>query len=231
MTSKIITEKEYWFLDLVVRWWWPLKGLELEPAELEFHANKSAHHLGHVELVNILSDLLLKGDLVFSRAHSHSENEQHAPFIPSKSEIEEALAGRDEIYYGLTNQGGRRWEMASVPNWDLFLYEASRGRKENDVRVMDYEVISSNRVLVEQWLNTEEIPVNSPSWEQLTPWQVTYWKTLPMGHQVKFQQIYAEDYGLIPLSRRAERALESRQNAREKLILKTDSWYKNPWQA
>jgi hypothetical protein len=108
-------------------------------------------------------------------------------FIPTQAEIEDAFDGRLNCFYGLTLQGGTRWEEVSQPRWERYISASvyAEPREGN--------IIGSDRDLVEQYDSLSqhafEISVipGSKRWDVLRPWQATYWKELPVGHRLSFK--------------------------------------------
>ena len=102
---------EYWLLDSVVRSWDSLAMLVSKDIETAF--NKRSHGLTRDQLINVLEHLFLRGDLLAQRMEKSVRKEF---FIPTRTEIEEAFSGRVRCFYGLTLQGGARWEEVSQPD-------------------------------------------------------------------------------------------------------------------
>lgn len=213
--EQTMTKEEYWFLDLVIRYWWPLYGLDA--ADIESEANKPSHNLSHAEVVDVLHHLFLSGDLTAYRLEKFGA-EPSPHFVPTPSEIELGLVGEDNIFFGLTAQGGTRWEAASKPNWGIFIHNFSRGQ--------NYAIISADRGIVQQWLETEIQPIVSSEWSILTPWQATYWKPLPTGHQLSYKRKNSSGKSQ---RRHHLREIQQKEELREKLEANLDKWYTNPW--
>jgi hypothetical protein len=89
------------------------------------------------------------------------------------------------LVYRLSSTGSRLWEYFASPDWNKFLSTDSASRPN------ECTLTSSNRSLVEL---SRKCPYHHPPpiegtdvWTVLQPWDATYWKTLPVGHQLTFQ--------------------------------------------
>lgn len=179
-------KNEYWLLDSVVEKWDSLKCLVSDDIEGAF--NKRSHGLNRDELVSVLDRLFRRRDLLAQRM----EKSVSGFFIPTKTEIEDAFDGRLNCFYGLTAQGGARWEEVSQPNWERYICDSVYAEPQEG------ETIGSDRGLVEQYdllsRYDSEISVvpGSKHWDVLRPWQATYWKELPVGHRLRFKYEWVE---------------------------------------
>ena len=178
---------EYWLLDSVVESRDSLAMLVSKDIETAF--NKRSHGLTRDQLINVLERLFLGGDLLAQRMEKSGPKEF---FIPTRTEIEEAFSGRVLCFYGLTSQGGARWEEVSQPHWERYICDSVYGEPREG------EIIGSDRDLVEQCdslsRHYSEISVvaGSKHWDVLRPWQATYWKELPVGHRLRFKYEWVE---------------------------------------
>lgn len=173
---------EYWLLDSVVESLDSLAMLVSKDIETAF--NKRSHGLTRDQLLNVLERLFLGGDLL---AHRMEKSGPKEFFIPTRTEIEEAFSGRVLCFYGLTSQGGARWEQVSQPHWDRYI------RASVYAEPRDGEVIGSDLDLVEQYDSLSRydsdisVVPGSEHWDVLRPWQATYWKELPVGHRLSYK--------------------------------------------
>jgi hypothetical protein len=178
---------EYWLLDSVVEAWYPLVWLVSDDVEGSF--NKRHHGLERDELVGVLAELFGGGDLLAKRVEKSVTKEF---FTPARAEIEAALEGRFDCLYGLTSQGGARWEEVSQPRWERYVCGWVSGEPQEG------EIVGSDRTLVEKYDSLSHyvwdisVVADSRRWEVLQPWQATYWKTLPLGHRVRFSFEWVE---------------------------------------
>lgn len=210
---------KYWFLNLVVDLYWPLGLMESE--NLEIHVNGPGHGLNHSDLVATLYQMFQEGSLVALR---ESREEPREEFTPTRQEIERALEGKDDVYFGVTAFGGARWELESQPNWNRYIYTSI------SIDPNEGELICADRSLAEAFLSTQpwwpEVE-GSKSWEVLTPWQATYWKNLPEGHRVTFLH---EEYSEADESRSWEKPEDYLEKMeRQKKCCDMQKWYRNPY--
>jgi hypothetical protein len=193
--ARILMDKaEYWLLSSVIEDRLPLRLLV--SSDLELHLNRRGHGLPYLDLINTLHRLFERGDLIahyMSRYPGELLDSDERPvfeqvgdyFTPSRQEIEAGVRGAAPIYYGLTRQGGSRWEGISNPNWNRYLDDSYYFPQRA-------EIISANRGLIETlYAHQAElgwVPVTGTEvWDVVSPWRVTYWKTLSMAHRLQFQ--------------------------------------------
>src|SRR5829696_6607097 len=174
-------KNEYWLLDSVVEAQESLKSLVSE--DIEEALNKRSHGLNRGELIEVMADLFQRGDFLAERME---KSVSKGFFIPTQTEIEDAFDGRLTCFYGLTLQGGARWEEVSQPHWERYISDSVYAEPREG------ETIGSDRDLVEQYdslsqHNSEIVVIpGSKHWDVLRPWQATYWKELPVGHRLRF---------------------------------------------
>ena len=177
-----MNKNEYWLLDSAVEAWYPLVWLVSDDVEGSF--NKRHHGLERDELVSVLAELFGRGDLSAQRVEKFIEKEI---FTPARAEIEAALDGRLDCLYGLSSQGGARWEEVSRPQWERYITAGVYADPNEG------EVIGSDRQLVEKYdslsyyVSHISVVTGSKHWDVLEPWQATYWKELPLGHRLRFK--------------------------------------------
>src|ERR1051325_9516623 len=180
-------KNEYWLLDSAVEARQSLTCLVSEDIEAAF--NKRSHGLDRDELIDVLGRLFRRGDLLAKRME---KSVSKGFFIPTPTEIEEALDGRLICFYGLTLQGGARWEEVSQPRWERYISDWVYAEPREG------EIIASDRDLVEHYdslsHHDSEISVipGSKQWDVLRPWQATYWKELPVGHRLRYKYEWVE---------------------------------------
>jgi hypothetical protein len=191
-------KSEFWLLDVVVRMWYPLYLLMDEEVALVF--NRPGHGLSHDQLVDTLHRLFQRGDLI---AADTVEREPSHEFVPAREQIEAALVDEMRVYYGLTVQGGARWENYAKPNWRWYV-NASYGTDENGKRIAEIEGSNCQRVQEYLSLHYEHyvmpdttVHQESEEWEELVPWHIYYWRTLPKGYQVRFALDRGQDAAAV----------------------------------
>jgi hypothetical protein len=173
---------EYWLLDSVVEGWVQLRWLAAK--NVGEVLNKRDHDLSRDALIKVLNRLLRRGDLLAQRTEKFVEKEI---FIPTQTDIEEALSGRLECFYGLTLQGGARWEEVSKPQWERYLTAwVSADPWEGEIVGSDLRMVKKDVSFSDYLMLGGSIVPGSKRWDVLKPWQATYWKVLPKGHRVRF---------------------------------------------
>ena len=172
----------YWLLDAAVRNYMPLELLTLK-YKVTMIMNKPWHAMGEERLHHALHTSFTEGDLVAMAREDEGPNEL---FVPTMEEVKTAFARTADryIYYGLTAQGGARWEQASAPRWDRFL-DTLRDLEEGEITATTREF--AGRYLASQAYDGIEVVAGSEQWQELTPWPATYWKSLEIGHKVRFR--------------------------------------------
>ena len=172
----------YWLLDAAVRNYVPLELLTLE-YKVTMIMNRPWHAMGEERLLHALHTSFIEGDLI---ALVEKDEERDEIFVPTMEEVRAAFAHTADhyIYYGLTAQGGARWEHASAPRWDRFL-DTLRDLEEGEITAGTREL--AERYLASQAYNGIEIVAGSEQWQELTPWPATYWKSVRTGYKVSFR--------------------------------------------
>jgi hypothetical protein len=210
---EFLDRAKYWILDLVHKGFFPIHILVHD--ELELVVNRAiGHGLNHKKLIDTLSFLFEKGLLIadlFEKSSNHSRE-----ITPTQQDIEDALAGKLNIHYGLSSLGGEKWEERFKPNWNLYI---------DDCYPKGSIVLgASDRRILEKYLDLlpyssqTKVIFGSERWEPLIPWEVTSWKTLPSGWQVTCKTKNTNEYlGKIMPSEYRE------------WLDKIDNWYTNPF--
>jgi hypothetical protein len=210
---KLLDSAKYWLLDLVCIGIFPIDILVEE--DLTIIVNKvTSHGLDRAEIVDILSSLFQEGMLIAELF----EEFRNPPveITPSRQQIEDALAKKIYIQYGLSSLGGEQWEKLSKPNWNSYIYCC----EPKDVVILE----ASDRITIEQYLNLlpysskEEVISGSEKWESLVPWQATYWKILPSG------------WRLTCKVRKVNKYLDKgKESEYQEWLDKIYNWYTNPF--
>ncbi|NOJ95160.1 hypothetical protein HMI51_19750 [Corallococcus coralloides] len=178
-----IDRRSFWFLDAVVELRENLAVLR--SPDIEVILNRRTHGLEARELAPMLASLCEAGLIRVK----HSETDALVRTLP---EIESALAvssckpGRySGFWYGLTPEGGAAWESLTRPDWNRYS-TSSRRRREVCIQAGSREVAEAEFA----WQSMEPSQVLVPGsevWTVMRPWPATYWKTLPMGFQVRYR--------------------------------------------
>ncbi|MBV9787090.1 MAG: hypothetical protein JOZ51_02875 [Chloroflexi bacterium] len=204
----------YWLLRSVVLHPLSVFWLGAEPDDLELMLNRDHHGLSYEELARLLQQLGTQGDLYFSIYDWVDDDvtERVLP-LPSLDDLLTALAKDTRLAYALTQQGAQRWEAVAHPSWDR--YYATRGLETITLTAMDRQLVQELLALYPYTHEHEAMVLDSIQWDVERPWQVTYWKTLPVGYKVTFETI-AKDHEPGP-----EWAITKWQDLQQ--------WYTNPF--
>lgn len=202
---------EYWLLDIVVTRPYPLDILMAANVE-EVLNRTNSHHLPCHMLVNVLDQMFRQGYLQSMSWNSDLDIwEPMRNLIISRSVIEAALNEEIELMYGLTAQGGATWEAKLHPNWQKYRNEDVSCESSDiaEITAGSKEMINEYMSLVFPSYLYPLVPIpESITNEQLSPWQATYWKSLPVGYRIRFNyqviqtelapsDTFLQRYGLI----------------------------------
>jgi hypothetical protein len=141
-----------------------------------------------------------------------------------------------DLFYFLTEKGGKLWETVSKPKWNQFFRRGSlewefmpkfiqnqSPHLNNDTIWCADRDIGTQIIKIEHLLDYPEyVPypiVGTEKWETITPWHPTYWKTLSSGFAVNYQVEYIELDQNVEYLNESQDFINQRKNARE--------WYKN----
>jgi len=205
-----MNKTEYWFLNLVVEGQHRLKILN--HPEIELATNRRTHGLPFEELAETIYRLCQQGDI------TTGINEREVQL--SLAGIEAGLSGQVSVWYGLTAQGGAKWEEYSNPNRDRYVDAWFA------IDPHEGEITATTRDLVEKSLAYQPafdqlIIKGSETWEVLSPWQATYWKVLPIGYRVKFEYMLDEKTSWEP----SELHLLDAKRQQQQEYWKLAKWY------
>jgi hypothetical protein len=172
-------ELEFFLLSIVVEHYqplWKLEGVE----SLGELVNRHVPDFTRDQLVDTLSDLFQCGDLTAhlggtSRRRPGDPNfldemtlhnaDSSRPLCPNRDEIDGALCGALNLHYGLTTQGGARWEAMAKFDWNYHLGDW-----------FDDGLEGPSREMIEVYLAFANCAVaGSEEWSTVRPWKATYW--------------------------------------------------------
>lgn len=136
--------------------------------------NRTPPPFSRAELTETLYDMFCCGDLFATRLWKRRRSR---PFIPTREEIDAALCDALEIEYGLTPQGGERWERMSKFDWSYHLGFPDTGLESTKAEMMDVYLA---------WTRSS-VP-GSERQNPVRPWKATYWKSLPEAVRVRYQE-------------------------------------------
>lgn len=111
------------------------------------------------------------------------------------------------LVYRLSQSGGDTWEQFAHPDWNKYLVSSA-----GDQNPHEWTLTGTNRDLVQHWRDLGSnfdagfpFPLaGTERWELLQPWQATYWKTLPIGHRLKFFTSWGRPVSSPPSSEEVE---------------------------
>ena len=191
-----LSRGEYWILESLISIKYPVCDYSSPDHEAIF--NRPTHGLDHAELLDTLDAMVRSG---WISAHWWDMLPDHdpetAPFAPTRKEIEAALVAprldslrhpseRPPLMYAeLTALGGSVWESFACPTWDAFMdVDLGMNGPGEFVAVQKWRL--EKYLLHAHYLGTL-IRLDTLQWDVISPWQATYWKTLPVGHRVRFE--------------------------------------------
>ena len=175
-----LPELDFFLLTIVSDFFCPL-SIFARP-NLDECVNRAVPKFSQAELIETLYGLFCCGDLTARRLY-RKKSEQY--FVPTREEIDAALCGAIEISYGLTRQGGERWERMSNFDWSFYVRDADDS--ENTIEGTSAEMIE---VYLASFVS------RSPGADVLSrvrPWKATYWKRLPKALRIQFQKAKPEE--------------------------------------
>ncbi len=141
------------------------------------------------ELLETLYNLTCCGDLAVRRAWRQAQQKRHPMFVPTREEIDAALCGALDLAYGLTPQGGARWESMAQFDWSYHVkYFADAGIECTNAEMVDVYLAWSRR----------SVP-GSEKRRSIRHWKPTYWKSLPVGVRVRYKESEEETRSYKPL--------------------------------
>lgn len=189
-----ISASIFWLLDIVIE---SKLAVDILVADnIEQYLNRAHHALSRAELATTLGALFEKQWIsawVFKDGHASPLPPKHSAqnierYLTQDSQSPGSFH-RPLIYYGLTSAGGWQWEQLTNPDWKSFVQTLYGVNPEEG------SIASATRQVVQQWFDSQilegyEVLPDSIRWENMLPWQATYWKQLPEGYRVTFLYHY-----------------------------------------
>ena len=190
------TRGEYWLLDTVVEFRFPVSSLMA--SNLEEILNKKGHGLTRDALIETLDRLITWGLI-------SAENKADPP-ISTPQDIERALNEprwridspvdrRTITRYGLTQEGCTQWEAFAAPDWQKYIYTSFHLPDDpDDSDPIIREAICADKAWLERhfkskcFYHARHVSLATVEWDYIAPWDVTYWKQLQGAHRVRFQE-------------------------------------------
>lgn len=190
---------EFLILHYAVELW--MRPQWIKDINVQDYLNKPFHNLNEDALLSLLDEMFQQGDLI----GRYNKGDYYEYSTPTKQEIKQAINVRslqDSLfYYGLTEQGGLKWERLAKANWDKYIYESFGEYHPSGPHTMplDGEIISSSKTATANKLAMTKhfqqpfyrILPETEVWDTIEPWHATYWKILPIGHRVSF--VYTDE--------------------------------------
>lgn len=192
------TRGEYWLLDTVVEFRFPVRDLIAD--NLEEILNKKGHGLTRDTLIETLHRLI-SWELISAK------NEVDAP-ISTPQQIGRALKEpswrmsssvdwktyrKTVTRYGLTSEGGAQWEAFAAPDWQKYIYTSRHLPDDPDHSdQVIREAICADKARLERYFKSKcfydarHVSLATVAWDYIAPWDVTYWKQLEGAHRVRF---------------------------------------------
>ena len=190
-----LSRGEYWILNSAVDCRVPVSFLQGDDPFRLFDFSRTGHGLSRDFLVATLGELFERGWITASLVPwGESSDEEQEIGKLSPEAIVSALDGPRPmsrmpfICYGLTHAGASVWEGFAAPKWERFL----------DVGIsIPGEFIGATEWRIHRYFDLVhhigiEIVPGTVAWDEVRPWEATYWKTLPVGYRVRFEHRDAE---------------------------------------
>ena len=197
--------EELWLLEIVVgshppyHGWIPFRNLpddvQDDPDKMGNHAdiNFYSHHMPDEQLLDELYHLLTTGEIIGAVVRSGWPPD--SLFVPSRAEIQDAFNWDNYSWlsYTLTEKGFARWEDYAKPNWDKFRCKGGCGSEDET-----HYATAANPHVAEYWFKWatygRNVDFSRASYEEISPWQVFPFKTLPRGVKARLPIIAMNNY-------------------------------------
>jgi hypothetical protein len=183
--NEVVDEAGFWLLDVAVEGQVWLQVLK-ESRDVIHNRWLIVHHgMERDELTRRFISLHRQSYIYCYK--NEPKNTTHGDCCLTHAQVVQAVAQADaDVYYGLTQLGGQIWERAAIPNWELFfsdLYSEDivSERASVDVECGSVEQLQRIHKCLPHPGDMVLKPISDLKPRFLTPWQATYWKTLPFG--------------------------------------------------
>jgi hypothetical protein len=182
-----LSRAEFWLLNCAVYSDCPLSFLP-EPGCLTVFNKIAGHGLAIESLVKILAGLFDRGWIAAHRLQFGTREDKALNSMPEdaiRNALHEQRPLRKQPYtsFVLTPLGAAIWEEFAAPQWDRYIDYADQVPGEfvgaSEWRIRKYFGLV-------QHLGIEVLP-ETVVWDEIRPWNATYWKTLPVGYRVQFE--------------------------------------------
>ncbi|WP_240360679.1 hypothetical protein [Pyxidicoccus caerfyrddinensis] len=181
---------DLWLLEVAMELPTPLHMLAEPNPHVALHMPDDPR-FSREELCERLSFLSERG---FIRVHEMPDGLEE---LYSPEQISRAIdARRNRSYFGysLTPEGGAAWERQARPDWSRYVNAGEEPTADGAADAWVIEAASletaEEEVRFHETLGDGNQPVHaSKRGEELVPWQVTYWKTLPRGYRLHYTTV------------------------------------------
>jgi hypothetical protein len=188
--NETVDALDLWLLEVVLELPTPLHML-VEPHPYVALNMADDPRFSREELCERLSLLAERG---FIRIHELPDGLEE---LYSPEQISRAIdARRPRTFFGyeLTPEGGAVWERHARPDWSRYVNagEEPTASEAPDAWVIEAASLEAaeEELRFHEALGDENQPVHaSKRGEELVPWQVTYWKTLPRGYRLRYTTV------------------------------------------
>ncbi len=145
----------------------------------------------HEELCERLA-ALAERDLIIVHEHPDGMEELFTPDAISKALLRPRP--RSFFVYELTPSGGALWEAQAQPDWSRYVNAGEEPSANEAPESWVIEALSLDIAEAEFRFHEELGDGNRPVpesklGEELAPWNVTYWKTLPRGYRLRYTSV------------------------------------------
>jgi len=133
--------------------------------------------------------------------------------------LREMLIEPFQYFVRMSPTGAAEWEAAARPHWSIYYCQ------ESDEHVMTIAAMNRSTIerLIANRVGWHYVPVLSTvRWQELRPWQATYWKTLDSGWRAEFEYEYCEMS--VPPTEGEMRAVEDWR------VMRRTGWYTPAWE-
>lgn len=146
--------------------------------------NRRHHGLDRRGVAEVLRKLLRDGLIVLSPGRGGAALFDNDEELRRLVEVEHAGRLYKTTYYALTAAGGALWEEVAWPDWNRYL-DVSFGLDPDEGEVICADPSRADKYVFSPY--QENLPLaDSIRRDRLEPWKATYWKTLPLGHRIRF---------------------------------------------
>lgn len=177
-------------------------------------------NLSHAEVIAAATRLFENGDILAE--FDTLSGEQVRDGVLSASQIKAHLDGNFSAVYYLSFQGGARWESLCYPNWNRYYKWSFSLARESEITCADREFLEE---LLRSSYWSGKIPIaETEVWQEIEPWQATYWKTLPKAYRVRYQYKRTSESRFFELHKEQSK-LNTENNQRQS---DKSQWYAEP---